>query len=376
MTSHTFPHEKLTPIIGKPTAASILILQAELYENAVSLDNPDTVVGHLGMIWPPAEYLLVPGVTGPYVPPAPPGPYVAPANILMGGDQYRAWTVQNTYYDTYKKGLVELKRQMLEAVEKTWTNTLCHPIYKYAQVTPAEIFAHLKSKYGKVTNIEATNNRNKLHAEWNENEPIANLWDRQNRISAFATFANVPIPDHDKLNVTIEILTKCRKYDKAVENWYNLSDAQQTWDNMVEHFERFETNRQQLLTTRGAGFHGAKVAETTTDNETAASANTIGGDKTTNNVIGNSKAPPVTPSSTTRERPPNNYYVPPGAVVLGYCHTCGLTTSINHNSANCGTPGPDHDTTATFYNPKGGNMVVTNKRKYTNKDKKPRSNKK
>ncbi len=60
----TFPHPKLTPIVSTPNNTALKHLTKELYANARAI--PSTRGGgghgHLGLIMPAAEYLVVTGV--------------------------------------------------------------------------------------------------------------------------------------------------------------------------------------------------------------------------------------------------------------------------------------------------------------------------
>jgi hypothetical protein len=64
-TTFPLPHEQLTPIPGKPTAAAIRQLKKELYANARSIhsDRGGGLNGHLGLVMPTAAYLLRAGTT-------------------------------------------------------------------------------------------------------------------------------------------------------------------------------------------------------------------------------------------------------------------------------------------------------------------------
>jgi hypothetical protein len=55
-------HELLTPITGKPSAKTLLLLQRELYANASEIRSQHNGArGHLGLIMPPARYHALTG---------------------------------------------------------------------------------------------------------------------------------------------------------------------------------------------------------------------------------------------------------------------------------------------------------------------------
>jgi hypothetical protein len=357
MAKHIFPYPTLTPIIGKPTAASIIQLQGEISANARSLTNRSTNVGHLGMVLPPAEYISKQGVTGPYVPPAPPGPFIMQPGGMAGGDQHRMWMVRCDEHETWQMGMVALKQQMLDAVEETWTHELKVDGEGYDDCTPESVFTYLKETYGVVSSTEASNNRKKLHDPWDEKQPIGNLWVRANKICNFAAYANVHITASDKLNDTVGVLRRCPKYKRAIETWADKPDADHTWANLVDHFNRFERNEQEQLTAEAAGYHGTAYAATENNNEMAAAVSPDKKSTSSGNAANNNE-----------KRPSTFANLPKGAVALQWCHSCGLSPNMNHTSHTCTSRKPNHDLTSTFWNMKGGSQVVNNtsKRKYGN----------
>ena len=77
---HVLPHDPLTPIIGKPTYASIKLLKQELYANALSVQSNagGGMYGHLGLIMPATEYNALPDAATWIDPIAPKLPDFAP----------------------------------------------------------------------------------------------------------------------------------------------------------------------------------------------------------------------------------------------------------------------------------------------------------
>ena len=116
----TFPHPKLTPIIGTPNNTALKHLTKELYANARAI--PSTRGGgghgHLGLVMPAAEYMVVTGVA--FQLPAHPGP--GPVHIGAPNAATRQETIRA--YDANLKELMlattvkeEIKKQLLEAVD-------------------------------------------------------------------------------------------------------------------------------------------------------------------------------------------------------------------------------------------------------------------
>jgi hypothetical protein len=58
----TFPHELLSPIIGKPTNTTLQLLQRQLFTFAQSVPSArgGGLHGHLAMLLPDADYIAAP----------------------------------------------------------------------------------------------------------------------------------------------------------------------------------------------------------------------------------------------------------------------------------------------------------------------------
>lgn len=246
----------------------------------------------------------------------------------------------------------------MEAVEDTYTFELQTPGRMYANVTPGELFAHLKNTYGMIYPHETNANRKRLRNPWNRVEPIGNLWKCIGDICAFATFARQSITESDKLSETLQALIDCPtgKYREALKYWDMQPPEWQTWANLFEHINCYEQNYDKTTTANGAGFGGANTAEAEAEVKPATEANA---------------------ASVTPEKNQNNFYRKPGAVVVTYCHTCGHLASQDHDSKTCPKPGPNHDKTANFWNyqEKGGDMKIDNSIQNAKKSNKKRKQK-
>ena len=125
----SYPHPTLTPIEGKPTALTLRGLRREIYANARNI--PSVANGNRGLhgaIMPPAEYQNLPGVNAPFVvPPAPGNPPLNAANIQELLVNQQAYNESKEVYSTYIQMGIDLKKQILEAVE-TLCSVCCMPV--------------------------------------------------------------------------------------------------------------------------------------------------------------------------------------------------------------------------------------------------------
>jgi hypothetical protein len=344
--SHEWPHEKLSTIIGRPTLAHMIRMKGQIFANAISLPNDGCDLGHLGLLLPEALYILEHGSNGtPYVPPANPGR----DPLDNSSAQARLWKREKTEYEVYRLGRTRLVSQMIKCMDETWTYDLQTPGRQYQLCTPEQVYMYLMTQYGKVTPQEISQNRAKLHEPWDDNMPIGKLWAKVAETCAFATFCNRPITESDKIVDTIGVLIKCKKYERCIETWHDKPIEDQTWNNLVAHFDRFEDNHMHITTVRNSPFHTANAVDAT-------ALMTPADSKPSANVASSTG----TPAKPTRE---NNFYLPKHCVALSYCHSCGWQTNLAHNSATCRTMQPGHDKTATSSD-KGGSDKVDLKLKH------------
>ena len=82
--TENFPHETVTPILGKPTYSTLSDLKEQIMTNAESVPNPlgGGLYGHLGLVTSPAEYkIITPG--NPFIYPIHPGPLAFPPKTQL-----------------------------------------------------------------------------------------------------------------------------------------------------------------------------------------------------------------------------------------------------------------------------------------------------
>jgi hypothetical protein len=167
MTSNTstptivFPTPVLTPIVGRPTFATLQVLQQQLYQNARSVVSHlgGGLIGHLAIVMPPADYAARPNAVA-FIVPLNPGPrLMPPAN---------ATTVA---FNTYHAVRIALTNQIIAAVERTYLHVLNDADFGFADVMPYTMLAHLKTTYSTMTWLEIEQNRAKLAADWDTSSP-------------------------------------------------------------------------------------------------------------------------------------------------------------------------------------------------------------
>jgi hypothetical protein len=198
--------KELTIIVGEPDYASMVVLRREMYSNAIahhSLRGGGTH-GHLGMIEPPAEYLLHNGTIA-FVAPTHPGlvpthaPNATQAQITEG---HRLHKIEVDEFNVYHMVGESLKQNLLRAVDNEYLAILADDIMGYADVTCAEMLAHLFATYSAVTADDLQANCDSLSKEWNPDEPLEALFKRIQTAQKFAIANNDTITDKAAINQT------------------------------------------------------------------------------------------------------------------------------------------------------------------------------
>jgi hypothetical protein len=331
-----FPHPELTPILGKPTAATLKHLKKEVYANARSVhsDLGGGLNGHLGIVMANAPYILRAGQM--FDPPIHPGPQEAhAANAtqaqIIAGD--RLYDKAKTDFASYNKVRESIKQQILTAVNAIYYQDLEDDEFGYADVTIPNIITHLTATYGQLTAADLESNRAKLTEQWNPDDPIEDLWKRIRVIRSVATAGDNAINDGATIELTLEALQKAGVYDHAITTWYDKDTADHTWAIFILHFNKHEKERHRKMTARMAGFHGANNANT-----------------------------PVTPEKQTKADDEHQAHnakettstYKSNSINLYYCWTHGLSRNAGHTSASCEGKGENHQDTATVDNRMGG----------------------
>ncbi|CAB9503907.1 hypothetical protein SEMRO_179_G078600.1 [Seminavis robusta] len=112
------------------------------------------------------------------------------ANAMTIAETNRLFAANEKQFLIFRGTETALKKQLLEAVSDTFTKTLKHKMYGYAQVTAREILAHLDAAYGTVDADDIKDNEERMNATWNPSQPIEDLYNQVKDAQKFAA-------DHD-----------------------------------------------------------------------------------------------------------------------------------------------------------------------------------
>jgi hypothetical protein len=336
-TTLPFPHPILTPVLREPTNKSLQLLQQELYANARAIHSTrgGGNNGHLALIMPDELYFTRTGHA--FLAPQHPGdhpvhlPGATQAQITETNRQYAADLVEHTRFTTVGQ---ELKKQILNAVAKTYLHILSDADFGFADVSCTTMLAHLKSTYGKITPEELEANRSMLSAVWNPDDPMEDFWVRIKEVQCFATAGHEPLSDAAIMRLTLPVFEATGVFTSAVEKWRDMDEAEWTMSTYQRHFQKANKERIRKLTAQTAGYIGAHAA-----------------------IASHPPALPA-PIAATTTPAPTPFQITTDGQQFFYCWSHGLGTNRSHTSATCNRPSPGHQLTATASHMLGGNNTI------------------
>jgi hypothetical protein len=348
ITKFSYPHEKLTPIIGKPTNVTLLTFKQEIYANAMA-----TVcklgggrLGYLGAIMPAMEYTTFSNGI----------PFNKPANPTeIIDDPNKGFDEKHLEKEEYKSALTaftkcclieaDIKHQMLDAIEHEYLEPLRNPYLGFGQTTPTDILTLLTEKYDLITTEDLSKNLEMLSAKWNADESIILLFKRIKECKRIAALGGQPLTDNFLINKTLKVLEDTGVYIQWTTQWRQMYPRETTWTMGLfeENCENAETERSRLLTAKTAGYHGANSATT--------------------------KLPSTTSTPTTITGHMSKYvFMGPNGKYISYCWTHGCCANWKHTSATCRNKKEGHQDAATFFDMMGGCQLINTSPRNTNKN--------
>jgi hypothetical protein len=332
-TTFNFPFEKLTPIVGEPTNATITILKRQIYANA--MENTCTLgcgtLGYLGLIMPTTDFsnkqlAISPGEpVQPFTKPTPTEPL---DDDTVAEDEYKEDKRKLRDYNAMES---RLKQQLLAAIDNTYITSLEDAEVGFAMVTSKQILQHVMTEYGAITLDELAENIEKLNEPWNSDLPIRLLWDRIRECQRIGTAGGEPISDRMVMFTALKLLDGTGLFSTHTHGWRQTYPLQAAWniDTFKEFFNYADKERKKTMTTKDAGFHGANAVTKATPTSTTTST-------------------PSTNATTTRND--NNFVDPSSGRKIYYCWSHGGSLNPDHTSAKCLYPKEGHQKEATWMN--------------------------
>jgi hypothetical protein len=333
----------------RPSARAIRILRMEVYANLShvrsTLGGGDH--GHLGMVMPHGEYIVISAGGAAYV--APPVPQIPAFNGTAAAvaAQNAQYLQDLKEYEQYQELHQQIKALMLQAIPEIYLAVLRHPQLKFANATPRQIMTHLLTTYGEITENDLAENTKLFKAAWNPDTPIETVFDNGTFCRDFAEEGGDPISDQTYTRTLVEIFEKAGAgMDQAVEDWEKKPRADKTLANVIPHFTEANEHRLRKL---AKGSKEVLEANTVTKEESPTTSNVEALIAETKALVEKANK---TNTTTTGKREGNGK----GLERFSYCWSHGV---CQHPGSECRNPKEGHKPEATVFNRKGGAECLT-----------------
>ncbi|CAB9510035.1 hypothetical protein SEMRO_417_G138640.1 [Seminavis robusta] len=308
----------------KPTYNSLKVIHQELNANAMAI--PPTHggghYGHLALVISTPAFNALPNTVpwdNPEHPGAAPVHGAAPTGAQIS-ETNMLFAAQETKFLVFRGTETALQKQLLEAVPDTFTKTLKHEMYGYAQVTALQILTHLDNTYGTIDADDIKDNEKRMNADLSPTQPIEDLYNQVKDAQKFAVDHDV-ISDKRAISAIIGNLTKSGVFTDALKDWRKTTTAEQTMVALETHFTAADKERRRILTPKAVGY-----------------AN---------------KATEKSGKATDNKPTPTGNGIP-----MYYCWSHGLGPNNTHTSNSCSKPVQGHCKEATADNMMGGCCVI------------------
>jgi hypothetical protein len=249
-------------------------------------------------------------------------------------------------YSTFITVREALRSQIIAAIDNRYLDILSDVDLGFADVTPMDMLAHLKTSYGTLSMDDLEANRNLLAVPMDLDHGLEALWIRIKEVQRIAQAGNQPISNATAIALTLPIFDSAGTFTADCYDWRKRSLAAQS--DLTEFQRLFNlANKERIrqITAKGAGFHGANLA---------ASPPLFPPDQHAANAVA------IVPVGG-KPRPANEHSALVGETRWYYCHTHGLGPNPEHTSATCKNPGENHQPKATINNMMGGCNLIAHR---------------
>jgi hypothetical protein len=165
----------------------------------------------------------------------------------------RAHLSNLTQYNAYREIENGLKDMIIAAVPKTFIQVLENQLFGFSQVSALQILTHLDTTYGRVTNQDLAHNLEQMNKQWDPSAPLEDLW-TQIQVARNYAATTSEITDTNALLSAEKNLLNSGVFTTAFDQWRIKPAADQTYDNLMIHFNNADINRLHAKTVTQAGY--------------------------------------------------------------------------------------------------------------------------
>ena len=219
-----FEHPELTRIVGEPSTATLITLQAEIRDNAQSVqsDLGGGEHGHLGLVCTPEAYSSLTPNADAYTRPENPG-RLAVEDGLTGFQiaQVRDEHAESTRVFREVLGIGRaIIQQMVVAIEPKYLRALRTPGTNKLNNSIPEILMHLFTTYGDVTPTDLRELTSRVeNLTFPPSEPVDTIFSEIDDLAAISEIANAPITVTQKINMAYIHFQKFQIFKSSLNKW-------------------------------------------------------------------------------------------------------------------------------------------------------------
>ena len=234
-----FDYPVLTKIHGKPTFTALTSLKKQLKANARSVRSNlgGGAHGHLGLVLSPTEYALISNT--PFVEPEHPGEFNVQPNIdsYTSSQQERAHAEQLRQFHVCGDVKQALIRQIVTAIDNHYLDELRDDSTSTITLSIPVILRYLFSNFARVTSKDVTKEEQRIKSYyWNLEEPPMIFYKMIEDLHRLTEAAGLPRTQEMLIDYGLEIVQRTGDMEKGQAEWYEMDEANHTWQNFKTHF--------------------------------------------------------------------------------------------------------------------------------------------
>ena len=233
-----FPFPTIDPIIGTPDYESIADIHLKLNSNA-ALVQSKLGCGTLGLLFLtflPALYATLSTTT--FVPPVNPGPKPSIPTGSNGAvtDLRYHHTEATKIFTEYENTNKALRQILLVSTEKLYVRSLRHNYIGYGKTTTQALLDHLYSTYANISASALQDNKKRLRAPYNRNQPFETLIYQVENAVDYASAGDTPYTPSQVVRIAFQLMFQTGIFNDDCKLWRRQPADVKTWTRFKEFF--------------------------------------------------------------------------------------------------------------------------------------------
>ena len=130
----------------------------------------------------------------------------------------------------------DTKQQIVSSTNSDYLMGISDDNTGFSRVYSWEILDYLYTNSGNIKYEDLVMKKLRLTNPFDPTQPILNLFNRHKNIRTLATKGGQKISAQENISLAYVLLKESGAYDRAVEDWYNMTEAHKKWDQFKTHF--------------------------------------------------------------------------------------------------------------------------------------------